>query len=85
MAVIDWTDACARAAALREAYYNAVQGGGETSIRYRGPNGERHVTFGQGNMESLLSELRIAEQECAASTGTLAASRRFSIRGGALR
>lgn len=80
---VDWTDACARAAALREAYFALVQGG-ETMVRVRNGEHEQEVRYGQANMTTLLRELRIAEAECAAATGGTT-GRRFAIRLGARR
>lgn len=85
MAVVDWTDACARAAALRTAYFALISGGGESLIRYRGPEGEREVRYQAANISILKTELQSAEAECAALTGTVSPNRRFAIRAGARR
>lgn len=85
MAAVDWTDPCARALALRNAYYALISGEGEQLIRQRGPETEREVRFAKTNIELLKSELAAAEAECAAANGTLPTRRRFAIRGGALR
>lgn len=85
MSAIDLSDPCARAAALRAAYYTLVQGGAETMIRYRGPEGEREVRYKAPDMNTLLSELRVAETECSATTGGPNPGRRYAIRAGARR
>lgn len=85
MAVVDWSDPCARYIALRDAYYQLVQGGVETLIRYKGPESEEEVRYSAGKLDLLLSEMRSAQAECSASTGTPNPNRRFAIRGGAQR
>ena len=85
MAAIDWTDPCARALALRNAYYALISGEGEQLIRTRGPEAEREVRFAKTNIELLKSELAAAEKECAEKNGTPPTRRRFAIRGGAMR
>lgn len=83
---VDWTDPCARAAALREAYFALISGQSEWLVRYRGPEGEREVRFQNTNIEVLRSELRDAETACEASGGPAAQrGRRYAIRGGARR
>jgi hypothetical protein len=79
---VDWQDPCARAAALREAYYTLVQGG-EQSVRLKNGDHEEEVTYGKTDLARLASELRQAEADCAAVNGT--AGRRYAIRGGAMR
>lgn len=82
---VDWTNPCARAEALRSAYYGLLSGQAETLIRYRGPEGEREVRFATIDKATLVAELRAAEAECSAKTGQPSNSRRFAIRGGAMR
>lgn len=77
---VDWSDPCARAEALRKAYYALVSGELEQRVRVRGGDGEEDVTFNAANVELLRSELRSAEAECAAKNGTV--GRRFAIRAG---
>lgn len=85
MAVVDWTDPCARYAALRTAYFAALSGGSETLIRYKGPEGEREVRYHSQDLELLKSEMAIAQAECAALTGSVNPGRRFAIRLGSQR
>lgn len=85
MAVIDWTDPCARYAALQQAYFTLLSGGAgaETLIRTRSEHTEREVRYSAGNLKVLKSELDAAERACAAKNGTLLPRQRFAIRGGA--
>ena len=85
MAVVDWTDPCARAAALRNAYYALISGGQEQEIRTRTLDAEEVVRFSPGNQAALLMQLRAAEAECAAKNGTANPTRRFAITAGATR
>jgi hypothetical protein len=82
MAVVDWTDPCARVTALRAAYFELVQGG-EASVRVRNGEHEQEVRYSQTSVAALQRELRIAEAECAAKNGTTPP--RYAIRGGAMR
>jgi hypothetical protein len=85
MAVVDWTDPCARYAALHAAYYQTLTGGAETLIRYRTDGGEREVRYAQSNIAVLRSEMDRAQAECAAKNGIAPTRRRFAIRAGARR
>ena len=85
MAAVDWNDPCARYAALSQAYYALLTGGGETLIRRKGPMAEEEVRFHPPDLEKLKSEMTIAEAECAAASGTTNTRRRFAIRGGGQR
>lgn len=80
---VDWTDPCARASALREAYFGLISGQVESLIRYRGPEGEREVRFPAARLEILKQELREAEDQCRLEQG--GSPRRFAIRAGARR
>lgn len=75
---IDWTDPCARADALRRAYYEIVATGGAKRIRFS----DREVWFSQAELATLKAELLAAENECAASNGGTPKRRRFAIRAG---
>lgn len=85
MAAIDWSNPCARYAALRDAYFQHLSGGAETLIRYRGPEGEREVRYGAQNLVVLQAEMNAAQAECAALNGTPNPGRRSAIRLGAQR
>ena len=63
---VDWTDPCARATALREAYFALVSGDRESLIRTRTGEGEREVRFQAANLDTLKRELTAAEAECKA-------------------
>lgn len=82
---VDWLDPCARAAALREAYFRLISGEAESQVRYKGPQGERDVTFSRAELTSLRQELAKAETECKGLTDPTSSSRRYAIRGGAMR
>lgn len=79
---VDWTDPCARATALREAYYALVQGG-ETQVRVRNGEHEQEVRYGAASLATLKRELAQAEAECARKNGT--GGGRFAIRAGSRR
>lgn len=82
---VDFSDPCARYAALRDAYYTLLQGGVETLIRYKGPESEEEVRYAATKLDVLKLEMLSAQAECSASTGTTNPNRRFAIRGGAQR
>jgi hypothetical protein len=79
----DWTDPCARAAALRSAYYQLLAG--ETAVRVviKGGDTLQETEFQRADASQLLAALRVAESECAAAQG--GKPRRYAIRGGAAR
>lgn len=85
MAAVNWDDPCARYAALRDAYFSIVSGGGETLIRIKGPDGEQEVRYHAADLDTLRNEMNSAQAECAASTQGVNPRRRFAIRGGAQR
>ena len=77
---VDWTDPCARAAALRDAYYRMVSGQQETEIRTRTLDAEEMVRFGPGNLDALRNDLSAAETECLAKlAGQAVSPKRFAI------
>ena len=79
---VDWTDSCARATALRAAYYELVAGG-EAMVRIKNGEHEQEVRYSAASLTTLQRELRIAEAECATKNGTTPP--RYAIRGGAMR
>jgi len=85
MATPDFSDPCARFAALRDAYYLLISGAQESLVRYKGPNGEQEVRFTAGNAEKLRDEMIAAEAACSAATGAANTSRRYAIRAGSRR
>lgn len=76
---VDWSDPCARAAALREAYFSLLSGGQEAEIRTRTLDAEEMVRFARADLNTLRSEMRRAEDECAAANGAPNPNRRFAI------
>lgn len=82
---VDFSDPCQRANALRDAYFSLISGANESLIRYKGPNGEQEVRFGQGKVELLKAELQSAEAACAVASGAANPNRRYAIRAGARR
>ena len=85
MAIPDFSDPCARFAALRDAYYLLISGAQESLVRYRGPNGEQEVRFGPGNIDALKVEMNAAENACYVKNGVANPNRRYAIRGGTRR
>lgn len=85
MAVVDWTDPCARAASLRTAYYQLISGQSESLIRHSTTEGDQEVRYARADMQALKAAMEAAEAECATLTGTAtpARARRYAIRGGA--
>lgn len=81
----DWNDPCARAAALRDAYFAALTGGQLQKVRFKHGDNEQEVAYGTsvGSIAALKKEMQTAEDECRASQGLPPISRRFAIRGGA--
>lgn len=69
-APVEWSDACQRADALRVAYYSLLSGRLASSVAYLANGVSREVRFAQSDRAALLVELRAAEQECAAMSGT---------------
>jgi hypothetical protein len=82
---VDWSDPCARAAALTAAYFNLLQGSGETLIRIKGPEGEQEVRYHSPDLGKLKTEMVAAQAECAAATSGVNPNRRYAIRAGAKR
>jgi hypothetical protein len=85
MAVVDWSDPCARYAALRDAYFELVRGNGETLIRQKAPEGEQEVRYHPADLNTLRAEMSVAQAECAALNGSTNPRRRFAIRAGSQR
>lgn len=83
-ATVDWSDPCARAAALSEAYFTLVKGG-VSMIRVRAAGGEREVRYHKAEMTSLRLEMQRAEDECRAQQGLPPLTRRFAITAGSRR
>lgn len=84
-AAIDWTDPCARAAALSSAYYSLLAGNSETLIRIKGPDAEQEVRYHSPDLGTLKTEMVAAQAECAAATSGVNPNRRYAIRAGAQR
>jgi hypothetical protein len=85
MAAIDWSDPCARAAALWDAYNRLISGQQETDVSYTANGVNRRVSFASASLDRLLNEYRAAENECAAKKGLPPRWRRFAITGGSRR
>lgn len=84
---IDWTDPCARAAALRDAYYERLHGGTSTRVRFRAGDNEQELQSSHSgpSLADLRREWWAAEDECRAAQGKPPLRRRFAIRAGARR
>jgi|HubBroStandDraft_3_1064219.scaffolds.fasta_scaffold01456_9 hypothetical protein len=85
MAAIDWSDPCARAAALWDAYNRLISGQQESDVTYSANGVNRRVAYSSANLDRLLNEYRAAQNECAALCGKSARWRRFAITGGSRR
>ena len=81
---VDWADPCARANALRGAYYTLISGGQEQEIRTRTLDAEEVVRFYPADTNKLWVELTAAEAECRRTTGAADPDRRFPITFGRL-
>ena len=82
---VDFNDPCARAAALKDAYFQLVSGGGVTLIKEAAAGGEREVRFGKTDLATLRTEMQRAEDECRAVQGLPPIQRRFAITAGSRR
>lgn len=84
---IDWCDPCERAKALKVAYFERLQGGSSTRVRFRA--GDNEQEFQSAHVGGSLAELKRAwweaEDECRAAQGLAPLRRRFAIRGGSRR
>ena len=79
-AIVDWTDPCARAAALRGVYYQLLSGQQEERVRFRNGDTDEDVTFVKADLNTLRTELTEADAQCAAlSSGR---PRRFAATAG---
>ena len=77
---VDWTDPCARAAALSKAYYTLLSGGAEVEIRTRTLDAEEVVKLQPGNLATLRTEMQDAQDACAAlQAGRPQGNKRFAI------
>lgn len=84
---IDWEDPCARAKALRDAYYSRLQGGTMQRVRFKHGDNEQEVQSGMmmGSLDALRRAMQDAEDECLISQGLQPRNRRFAIRAGSRR
>ncbi|UDL95498.1 hypothetical protein LGH83_04555 [Lichenihabitans sp. PAMC28606] len=82
--VVDWTDPCARAAALTSAYYAILSGDREQRIRTRTLETETDVTFAASNVTVLRDEMIAAQNACDIANGQPDPRRRFAISAGSL-
>ncbi|SHO65824.1 hypothetical protein SAMN02745172_02471 [Pseudoxanthobacter soli DSM 19599] len=79
---VDWTNPCARAAALRTAYFELLSGAGEVSIRHRSGETDREVSFAASDLGRLRQEMQSAEDACLVVSGRAPIRRRGSISAG---
>ncbi|MDR6431295.1 hypothetical protein [Brucella pseudogrignonensis] len=84
---IDWDNPCARAKALKDAYYDRLAGGTAQRVRFRHGENEQEVQTSvlQGNLSILRREMQDAEDECRKLNGLPPINRRFAIVGGTRR
>ena len=85
MAAIDWSDPCARAKALWDAYNRLISGSQESDVTYSANGVNRRVSYSNANLDRLLNEYRAAENECALLSGKPVRWRRFAITAGSRR
>jgi hypothetical protein len=85
VAVVDWSDPCAKAGALTSAYYALLQGQQEVEIRTRTLDAEEVVRFSAPNLDALRTEMQAAASACAKQTGQPDPNRRFAITCGGAR
>lgn len=84
--VTDWADPCARAKALRDAYYDLISGKRAVKVRFKDGDNEQEIGFaGSTGTADLKRELAAAEDECSIKCGKRPKSRRFALTGGILR
>jgi len=76
---VDWTDPCARFAALQKAYYALLTGERESEIRTRTLDAEEMVRFQKVDIEKLRIEMQSAERDCCAAHGVPNPNRRRAI------
>lgn len=77
---VDWTDPCARAAALRCAYFRLLSGQQEERVRFRNGDTDEDVTFVKADLNVLRTELTEAESQCSALSSRR--PRRFAFTAG---
>lgn len=84
---VDWSDPCARAKALKDAYFDRMAGGTSQRVRFRHGDNEQEVQTSHllGNLALLRREMNDAEDECRKLQGLPPVNRRFAIRGGSRR
>ncbi len=81
---VDWDDPCARYAALRSAYYNALSGN-VRSISFQTGENTQSVTYGPTDVTALRNEMIAAQRECTEASGVPALPARHAIQFGARR
>ena len=79
---VDWSDPCARARALSDAYYALLSGNQETRVRTRKGESEDDVEYARADINTLRVEMQAAQAECARATGQPHPRRRFAIQAG---
>lgn len=82
---VDWSDPCARAETLRNAYFSLIGGSQAYDVTYQANGITRSVKYSVIDTQQLLSELRTAEAECAGMTGAESPRRRYPMQLGARR
>lgn len=85
MAEVDWSDPCARAEALRKAYYEMLTTGTSTRVRFRAGDNEQEVqkAIGAGSLADLRRAMLEAEDQCRAAQGL--SPRRHAVTAGSRR
>lgn len=83
-APVDWTDPCARYAALRTAYFEAARGQ-RKSIHFQSGDTSQSVEYSPADMSVLKTEMDTAQRECQLAQGVAAPPQRFAIQAGSRR
>jgi hypothetical protein len=66
---VEWWDACARAEALRDAYFNLLSGQLASEVEFLANGVTRRVRYSQTDLARLETEWRAAAGECEGTTG----------------
>ncbi len=83
MATTNWSDPCARAAALTAAYYQLVSGAQEAEIESKFGEGGERVKFSRTDLNTLRAEMQSAQALCDQAAGRAQKPRRSAISLGA--
>lgn len=82
--IIDWSNPCDRAKALRSAYFERLAGGTSVKVRFKADGNEQeyHSAMTGASLAELRKAMEAAEDECRIACGQRPLRGRFSIVGG---